>query len=160
MTVWWILVITTASSIEVDPNLFIFFLLKFLGNSGKIRTVRWNCHIMGYIANEWDRSFLVWHSDTSVLHLKKMKCNIILHHTLTYKNTSSENCIHNAQQNSLPHVSPFSINTVVSYNPLVSAFKLPKALSSNPCIPFFFFSSFHLLPPHPTPGSYCLFIPE
>jgi len=54
------------------------------------------------------------------------------------KTTNSEGCINNEQQNSLPHILPFSINTTVS-RLLGAAFKLSKTHSPNLCIPFFFF---------------------
>ena len=54
------------------------------------------------------------------------------------KTTNSEGCINNEQQNSLPHILPFSINTTVS-RLLGAAFKLPKTHSPNLGIPFFFF---------------------
>ena len=54
------------------------------------------------------------------------------------KTINSEGCINNEQQNSLPHILPFSINTTVSHGPLGAAFKLPKTRSPNLCIPFFF----------------------
>ena len=78
------------------------------------------------------------------------------------KTINSEGCINNEQQNSLPHILPFSINTTVSHGPLGAAFKLPKTRSPNLCIPplfFFFFASFNFLPPF-APGSYSLCIPE
>lgn len=75
------------------------------------------------------------------------------------KTTNSEGCINNEQQNSLPHILPFSINTTVS-RLLGAAFKLSKTHSPNLCIPFFFFfASFNFLSPF-APGSYSLCIPE
>ena len=77
------------------------------------------------------------------------------------KTINSEGCINNEQQNSLPHILPYSINTTVSHSPLGATFKLPKICSPNLCIPFFFFffASFNFLPPF-APGSYSLCIPE
>ena len=74
------------------------------------------------------------------------------------KTTNSEGCINNEQQNSLPHILPFSINTTVS-RLLGAAFKLPKTHSPNLGIPFFFFASFNFLPSF-APGSYSLCIPK
>ena len=53
------------------------------------------------------------------------------------KTINSEGCINNEQQNSLPHILPYSINTTVSHSPLGATFKLPKICSPNLCIPFF-----------------------